>query len=42
MGMKEERANNIIESAEHPLGFAILWGCVRARETQDDAAGSEE
>jgi hypothetical protein len=37
--VNEQGANAIVESSEDTLGFAILLGGVRARETQVNAAG---
>jgi hypothetical protein len=41
-GMNQERANNIVECAKHPLSFAVLGGCVGARSTKKDATASQE
>ena len=40
--MNQKRPNNIVQSAKHPLSFAVLGGCVGARGAKKDAAGSQE
>ena len=40
--MNQKSANNIVQSANHPLSFAILGGCVGARGAKKDAAASQE
>jgi hypothetical protein len=38
--MNQKHPNNIVQSAKHPLSFAVLGGCVGARGAKKDAAGS--
>jgi hypothetical protein len=40
--MDQKRANNIVQGAKHPLGFAVLGGRVGARGTKQSAAASQE
>jgi len=40
--MNQKRPNSIVQCAKHPLSFAILGGCVRARGAKKDAAASQE
>jgi hypothetical protein len=41
-GMNQKRANNIVQCAKHPLSFAILGGCIRARGAKEDTMTSQE
>jgi len=38
--MNQKRADSIVQSAKHPLSFAILGGCVGAWGAEEDAAAS--
>jgi hypothetical protein len=40
--MNQKRANGIVQGAKHPLSFAILGGCERARGAEEDAAASQK
>ena len=40
--MNQKRPNNIVQSAKHPLSFAVLGGCVGARGAKKDAAANQE
>ena len=40
--MEEDRPHHVRDSADDSFGFAVLWGCVGARETKLDALAGEE
>jgi hypothetical protein len=40
--MDQKCPNNIVQSAKHPLSFAVLGGCVGARGAKKDAAANQE
>ena len=41
-GVNQQGADHVVESAQHPLSFAILGRGVRARGAKQYAAASEE
>lgn len=41
-GVEEHGADGVVYGAEHTFGLAVLRGCVRAREAEQDAMAGEK